>query len=233
MLPLFAITVPHEHNGVRRFLCSKRILYLVLTNAFLWPITTNNGTKQIMTCNRRFARVNAFPFVPNINHQLYLGWYQFYFGRSIKNRWNLYSNSPPMYALALTQSWCFPGVPQFASVVQPRELVELCLCWVVGSLYYRELSVKNRKFWILHWNAILDDLRQLLGTGKRNDGQNRDSQKCKVPMPVPILFVVFRPISTNVPGSPRKLKGQEGNVSILNAAWAAAAKARPSVITHT
>lgn len=136
-------------------------------NAFLWPIRANNGTKQIMTCNRRFARVNAFPFVPNINHQLYLGWSQFHFGRSIENRWNLHSNSPPMYALPLTQSWCFPGVPQFASVVQPRALVELCRCWVVGSLYYRELSVKKkRKFWILYWNAILDDLRAVTRDGK-------------------------------------------------------------------
>ena len=118
--------------------------YFRIDNAFLWPIT-NNGTKQIMTCNRRFARVNAFPFVPNINHQLQLGWSQFYFGRSIETRWNLHSNSPPMYALALTQSWCFPGVPQFASVVQPRAVVELCLWWVVGSLYYRELSVKKQK----------------------------------------------------------------------------------------
>lgn len=138
--------------------------YFRIDSAFLWPIT-NNGTKQIMTCNRRFARVNAFPFVPNINHQLQLGWSQFYFGRSIENWWNLHSNSPPINALALTHSWCFPGVPQFASVVQPRALVELCLLWVVGSLYYRELSVKNRKFWILYWNAILDDLRAVTRDG--------------------------------------------------------------------
>ena len=225
MLPLFAITVPHEHNGVRRFLCSKRIS--VANQSKQWHQANHDlqpalcAGKRVPVCPEYQSPI-VFRLIPILLWSL--DW------KPLKSAFKFTSDvcSSPDSVMVLSR--CSTVCISRSTSCISRALSVLS-CWI--SLLSWTICKKKRKFWILYWNAILDDLRQLLGTGKRNDGQNRASQKCKVPMPVPILFVVFRPISTNVPGSPRKLKGEEGNVSILNAAWAAAAKARPSVMIHT